>query len=242
MEEEAELVKLREMLGRDERLQGSREPAVRWPRTHTVGASLRAGPSTDRFGAHAVPTGRSNHRAFSGGNGLYGGWNASPYKPAPYALRGLTPLDGLSQNEPWSPDVLDTAKRLNLAPSSSYATASLSRLDDGQYDDIAMLHRRKARENLAASTATKRPPWNPASHRDPPASLRGLKPVTPEPWPHGEFAVYQKRKSAEEEANELLRLTQEPEPSTQEPAAEPAKEAESSEPVSQPPAEAQPES
>ena len=30
-------------------------------------------------------------------------WDSSPHRAAPHALRGMTPLPGISQNEPWAP-------------------------------------------------------------------------------------------------------------------------------------------
>lgn len=160
LEEQRELAALRAMMGRDERHQlgGS------------AGSSSRAGHSTDRPGgfARADPHGRWNER---GGRSVPGRWNSSPFKTVPYSLRGLQPLAGLSRNEPWASDIVDTCSRLELAPSTAYATAGLSRLDDGMYDDVAMLRRRRVAEDVAASTATSRPAWDPTPWRYCPPQL-----------------------------------------------------------------------
>ena len=62
------------------------------------------------------------------------------------------------------------------------ATASLKRLDDGLNDSSAELYRRRMREELDRALQTNRQPWNNAVWRSMPASLRGVKPVTKEPW------------------------------------------------------------
>ena len=101
-----------------------------------------------------------------------GGWVTAPLRHPPYALRGLNPLVGLSQREPWGLDVADPkaqqlagcraadgrrAAELPMATQApawaKYATASLKSLDDGQNDDIATLHRRRLEEDLASSAA-----------------------------------------------------------------------------------------
>ena len=145
-------------------------------------SSTRDGNFTDRAFAqrHEDLTGRWADRS---GRSLPGRWNKAPFKPVPHALRGLTPAAGVSQNEPWSADVLDTCARLDSSPSHAlYATTGLKRLDDGMYDDIAMLHRRRAEEDALASSSTNRPVWDPTPWHSFPAALRGIKPVTKEPW------------------------------------------------------------
>ena len=62
------------------------------------------------------------------------------------------------------------------------ATASLQRLDDGQNDDRAQLRRKLAAEAREAATATGRPEWDGSTWMSVPSALKGLKPVTPEPW------------------------------------------------------------
>ena len=62
------------------------------------------------------------------------------------------------------------------------ATASLQRLDDGQNDDLAQLRRRRVAEASEAAAATGRPEWDGSPWQYVPSVLKGLKPVTPEPW------------------------------------------------------------
>ena len=62
------------------------------------------------------------------------------------------------------------------------ATAPLQRLDDGQNDDIATLRKRRMLEEKEATESTGRPKWDSSVWMYVPAALKGLKPVTPEPW------------------------------------------------------------
>ena len=114
-------------------------------------------------------------------------WNSAAYKRAPYSLRGIRPMVGLSLNDPWGADIVSTCERLDLEPSSSYATSGLSRLDDGLYDSVASLHSRRARESLASQSTLSaalrsRKDWDGTPLRYVPAALKGLSPVTPEAW------------------------------------------------------------
>ena len=73
-----------------------------------------------------------------------------------------------------------------------FATAGLTRLDDAQYggpsypglhDDMATLHRRRQLENEASvTTGLHAQPWDSTPWHSVPTTLRGLKPVTREPW------------------------------------------------------------
>lgn len=62
------------------------------------------------------------------------------------------------------------------------ATASLKKLDDGQRDDQAALRRRRKEEETKAAEETNRKPWDGSVWMYVPPALKGLKPVTPEPW------------------------------------------------------------
>ena len=62
------------------------------------------------------------------------------------------------------------------------ATTALRKLDDGQNDDVAMLHRRRREEDAHAAIATNRKPWDSSVWHYVPAALKGIEPVTPEPW------------------------------------------------------------
>lgn len=111
-----------------------------------------------------------------------GDWDATPHRAVPYTLRGLRPLHTI---EPWSKSVLDSCKRLELRACSSYATSGLHRLDDGMNDDFVNLRRRQMFERSlrdSSSSAGPRPEWDSTPWLYTPPALRGLKPVTPEPW------------------------------------------------------------
>ena len=64
----------------------------------------------------------------------------------------------------------------------NYATATFLRLDDGSHDSVAQLFNRRAREDARKAKATRREGWDPTPWRYVPPALRGLKPVTDEPW------------------------------------------------------------
>jgi hypothetical protein len=74
-----------------------------------------------------------------------------------------------------------TRHRVGIA-CSGHATAGLRMLPDGQSDDIATLHKRRAREDAAAAETTNRPTWDSTTYKYMPAALKGMRPVTPEPW------------------------------------------------------------
>ena len=76
-------------------------------------------------------------------------------------------------------------------PCGAHATASLRRLDDGQNDDTAMLLRRRHEEDDAAAEATGRPVWDSSVWAYTPPALKGLTPVTSEPWAR-DLEVYNK--------------------------------------------------
>lgn len=76
-------------------------------------------------------------------------WDPSPYRKAPYELRGLKTVT----NEPWVEDV----KR---NPETNYATACLSRLDDGQNDSGALLFQRRKEENEKIAANRGLMPWH----------------------------------------------------------------------------------
>ena len=94
--------------------------------------------------------------------------------------------------DPWSRDVMLTRKQQQLPPSASYSTACLARLDDGMHDSVAGLFtRRHTEDRRAIDEEMSRPPWDPTPWRYVPPALRGVKPVTSEPWA-GDLEVYQK--------------------------------------------------
>jgi len=108
------------------------------------------------------------------------GWNSSVYKPVPHSLRGLKPIYSA---EPWCRDHLEKWCSSGMSPSQLYSTATFMKLDDGQRDTVAQQFRRKKNEeNYAIMKATHASPWDPTPWVYVPPGLRGLRPVTNEPW------------------------------------------------------------
>ena len=64
---------------------------------------------------------------------------------------------------------------------------SLVQLDDGKRDSIAQLFNRRQREDAEVANKTLRDAWDSTVWRYVPPSLRGLKPVTDEPWARDEI-------------------------------------------------------
>ena len=116
-------------------------------------------------------------------------WDNKPYKPVPYELRGMRPV---VTHEPWTPAAKATWARRERAASElgepqrieTYATNTFSRLNDGMYESVAQLYQRKQAEERAALAMRKHTtkPWDATVWRYVPPALRGLKPITPEPW------------------------------------------------------------
>ena len=63
-----------------------------------------------------------------------------------------------------------------------HSTLHLKKLNDGQNDDIVMLRRRRVAEDQAAAAEHGRPIWDFSTWHYTPPALKGVKPVTPEPW------------------------------------------------------------
>jgi hypothetical protein len=127
-------------------------------------------------------------------------WNDSPMRPAPWALRGIK-----SQREPWAEDAAVYNKKCVL-PSSACAGGHEARSDVARAADAAVrrfgnLHGAKFGPSNQAAAAhmlgrnTREMPkadgttWDPSTFRNAPWPLRGLKPVTREPWYH-DAAIY----------------------------------------------------
>ena len=58
----------------------------------------------------------------------------------------------------------------------------LRKLDDGQSESTAELRKKRIAEEEAAAAATGRPKWDNTTWAYVPAALKGINPVTPEPW------------------------------------------------------------
>ena len=107
------------------------------------------------------------------------GWDASPFVPVPYTMRGIKPT---YSRDPWARSVREEWARSGNRPSTAYTSSSLSRLDDGMHDSAAQLFNRRKREDELVAASTLRRPWDSTIWRYTPPALRGLKPVTNEPW------------------------------------------------------------
>ena len=62
------------------------------------------------------------------------------------------------------------------------ATSTLQKLDDGQNDNVVTLRNRLIAEEEMAAVHTGRPKGDGTAFKDIPPSLKGCKPITPEPW------------------------------------------------------------
>lgn len=65
------------------------------------------------------------------------------------------------------------------------ATAQLRRMDDGVNVSVAELHNRDAEEERSAAAAFNRATWDKSPAFYMPPAVRGMRPVTKEPWNHG---------------------------------------------------------
>lgn len=99
-------------------------------------------------------------------------WNDSPMRPAPWALRGLK-----TDREPWAEDANVYNKKFGNLHDAHF----------GPSNQAAAAHMlgRNLREIPKADGTT----WDPSTFRNAPWPLRGLKPVTREPWFH-DAAIY----------------------------------------------------
>lgn len=72
------------------------------------------------------------------------------------------------------------------------ATASLVRINDGVNEDQATLHHRREQERIDAALVTNRQPWDASARHYVPSALRGLRPLTKEPWAYerNEFDIF----------------------------------------------------
>jgi hypothetical protein len=107
------------------------------------------------------------------------GWDNRPFKGVPYALRGMKPVH---TRDPWSQGVREAWMRDNIRPSTDFSTYSLKRLDDGSRDSVVGLFNRRKKEDREVASAQGRNPWDATPWFYTPPALKGVKPITPEPW------------------------------------------------------------
>ena len=142
-------------------------------------------------------------------------WDPRPFRPVPYECRGLRPVvskEPWQSNEikkAWAKRDAGQAKEakrgssvreINMLPDDeaetsldaiaggyNYATATFVQLDDGKRDSVAQLFNRRVREDALIANKTRRDAWDGSAWRYVPPALRGLKPVTDEPWARDEM-------------------------------------------------------
>jgi len=93
-------------------------------------------------------------------------------RPAPWALRGIK-----SQREPWAEDAAVYNKKFGNLHSAKFGPSNQA--------SAAQMLGRNLREVPKGDGTT----WDPSTFRNAPWPLRGLKPVTREPWYH-DAAIY----------------------------------------------------
>ena len=101
-------------------------------------------------------------------------WNDSPLRPAPWALRGLKTM-----REPWAED-------------AAIYNARFGDLHDAQFGPTGAQVRNAGNGMTRHLMEVPKPDgtmWDPTPFRNAPWPLRGLKPVTREPWYH-DAAIY----------------------------------------------------
>lgn len=99
-------------------------------------------------------------------------WNDSPMRPAPWALRGLKTV-----REPWAEDAMVYNKKFGSLHDAKFGPSN-------QASASHMLGR-NMREVPRADGSL----WDSSTFKNAPWPLRGLKPVTREPWYH-DAAIY----------------------------------------------------
>lgn len=110
------------------------------------------------------------------------GWNSSPFRNAPFQIRGLNPVT----REPWFEDMAIYNAKFSPPDTGS------EDYQDGTFGASAA----GVGGRMPALTAQEAG-WDGSTMRYVPYSLRGLKPVTNEPWARDE-AVYRKNDGMDE--------------------------------------------
>ena len=106
-------------------------------------------------------------------------WDSTPHRNVPYGCRGIRLAN--EKEMPWGKSS-KKAWEYSEAAGMGFATAALHKLDDGSTDDIAMLKKRRDKEDRQYADATNRRPWDFTPWHSVPPALRGITPITREPW------------------------------------------------------------
>uniref|UniRef100_A0A7S2JFS5 Uncharacterized protein n=1 Tax=Haptolina brevifila TaxID=156173 RepID=A0A7S2JFS5_9EUKA len=111
------------------------------------------------------------------------GWNSTPFRNAPWQIRGLNPVT----REPWFEDM--AIYNAKFGPKEEE--------EDGMYIDGTF------GASVAITQTEQEKNWDSSIMKYVPYSLRGLKPVTNEPWARDE-AVYRRADGMDEIADEYV--------------------------------------
>jgi len=100
------------------------------------------------------------------------GWNGTHHRPVPPKCKGIKPIT----QEMWSTDA-HAYHDINIANQDAFHK---------KYDDRSVLSKSKGYRSEVTHSGLKKgaeaPDWDSSPHRPIPSALRGLKPMTKEPW------------------------------------------------------------
>lgn len=106
------------------------------------------------------------------------GWNSTPFRNAPEQLKGLSPVT----REPWFEDMAVYNSKF-----SNHAVDEKERYADGTVGAKKLSHRPTAEEAA----------WDSSTWKYVPHTLKGIKPVTNEPWARDEAVYNESRNSVD---------------------------------------------
>ena len=113
------------------------------------------------------------------------GWDSSVHRSTPATLRGYRPLPG-SNMEPWAMDAALYANKGGMAEEAIHDAEGERSSNFSGLSDIMVEKSRAAKKHARAVPLTAKPftgpGWNSSTQRRVPYALRGIKPVTQEPW------------------------------------------------------------
>lgn len=113
-------------------------------------------------------------------------WNSTPHRNVPYGCRGIRLAS--EREMPWGKSARKAWEHSETC-GLGFATAGLRKVPDDarehadfSTDSIAKLHHRRNAEDRKYADATGRPQWDFTPWHSVPPALRGLTPITREPW------------------------------------------------------------
>ena len=111
-------------------------------------------------------------------------WNSTPFRNCPDQLRGLQPVT----REPWYEDMAIYNKKFPIA-GEGHDTGTLGSQD--VYDDESALDAKNRKMTVEEAN------WDSSTWKYVPHSLKGIKPVTNEPWARDEAVYNESRNSVD---------------------------------------------